>query len=267
MEQRGDSGSLAEGLTWLGHATVRIEIDGVAILTDPVLRSRIGPLRRSALPPDPRTWEGIDVAVISHLHHDHLDGASLRLLGPNIRLVVPAGAGRLVERLGFRAVTELAEGDTMSLGPLSITATHAAHSGFRPPVGPHASAIGYVIAGSRSVYFAGDTGLFPRMSALPPVDVALLPVGGWGPTLRGGHMDPQHAAEALRLIRPRLAVPVHWGTFWPIGLRGIRPRRFSGPGAEFAARAAHTAPAVDVCVLAPGGPVRAIGANASPPLA
>jgi L-ascorbate metabolism protein UlaG (beta-lactamase superfamily) len=252
MEHSGDS-SLADGLTWLGHATMRVEIDGVAILTDPVLRPGIGPVRRAALHPDPQTWEGIDLVVISHLHHDHLDVASLRLLGLDTPLVVPAGAGRFVERLGFRAVTELAEGDTMSFGPLSITATHAAHSGFRPFGGPKASALGYLIAGSHSVYFAGDTGLFPEMAALPPVDIALLPVGGWGPTLRGGHMDAESAVEALRLIRPRLAVPVHWGTFWPIGLRGIRPLRFSGPGAEFAARAAETTPEVDVRVLVPGG--------------
>jgi L-ascorbate metabolism protein UlaG (beta-lactamase superfamily) len=256
MQHSGDVSNLAEGITWLGHATVRVEIDGIAVLTDPVLRAGIGPVRRAALHPDPQTWEGIDLVVISHLHHDHLDVASLRLLGLDTPLVVPAGAGRFVERFGFRAVTELAEGDTMSFGPLSITATHAAHSGFRPLGGPKASALGYVIAGSHSVYFAGDTGLFPEMAALPPVDIALLPVGGWGPTLRGGHMDAESAVEALRLIRPRLAVPVHWGTFWPIGLWGIRPRRFSGPGAEFAARAAETTPEVDVRVLVPGGPVR-----------
>lgn len=252
LMERSDRSRLLDGLTWLGHATVRIEIDGVTILTDPVLRSGIGPIRRAASGPDPHSWEGIDLVVISHGHHDHLDIASLRLLGPHTSIVVPAGAGRFVERLGFRTVAELGEGDTMSFGPLSITAVHAAHSGFRPPTGGQAPALGYLIAGSHSVYFAGDTGLFPGMSGLAEVDVALLPVGGWGPTLRGGHMDPEDAAEALNLIRPRLAVPVHWGTFWPIGLRLVRPRRFSGPGAEFAARAARIAPEVDVHVLAPG---------------
>lgn len=260
MAHRDDFRRLAEGLTWLGHATVRIEVDGVTILTDPMLRAGIGPIRRAALGPEPQTWEGVDLVLISHLHRDHLDLASLRLLRPDTALVVPAGAGRFVERSGFNAVTELGEGETISFGPLSVAATHAAHSGLRTPGGLRAAALGYVITGSRSVYFAGDTGLFPGMGELPPIDVALLPVGGWGPTLRGGHMDPHHAARALQLIRPHLAVPVHWGTLWPIGLRRVRPHRFSDPGAEFAAHAARLAPDVDVRVLMPGGP-NLIGAS------
>lgn len=243
------------GLTWLGHATVRVEVDGVAILTDPVLRAGIGPLRRVASAPEPHTWERIDLVLISHLHRDHLDLPSLQLLHPETALVVPAGAGRLIERLGFSTVMEIEEGATVPFASLSITATHAAHSRHRTlGGGPRASALGYVIAGSQSVYFAGDTGFFPGMGELPSVDVALLPVGGWGPTLRGGHMDSHDAARALQLIRPRIAVPVHWGTLWPIGLRRVRPHRFSEPGGDFAAHAARLAPEVDVRVLVPGGP-------------
>ena len=73
--------------------------------------------------------------------------------------------------------------------------------------------------GGDTVYFAGDTDIFPGMADLASdLDLAILPIGGWGPTLRGGHMDPTTAASSLRLLRPRTAVAVHWGTLWPMGL-------------------------------------------------
>jgi L-ascorbate metabolism protein UlaG (beta-lactamase superfamily) len=199
-------------------------------------------------------WARIDVVLISHLHHDHLDLPSLRLLGPDVPIVVPQGAGSLLERAGFRAVEELIEGRQLSIRGVAVTAMHARHSGFRPPFGPRVSALGYLIEGTRTVYFAGDTGLFPAMAELAPLDVALLPVGGWGPTLRGGHLDPVDAVAALGLMRPRLAVPIHWGTFWPFGLGRVRRSRFAGPGADFEARARRLVPHTEVAVLAPGGP-------------
>ena len=79
-------------------------------------------------------------------------------------------------------------------------------------MGRPADALGYVIAGGgRRVYFAGDTELFEEMSELRPIDLALLPVWGWGPSLNPGHLDPAGAARALALLRPRVAVPIHWG--------------------------------------------------------
>ena len=74
----------------------------------------------------------------------------------------------------------------------------------------------------RSVYFAGDTDVFAGMAELAPVDVALLPIWGWGPTMGPGHMDPDRAAEAAALLEARLAIPIHWGTYYPVhlGLRG-----------------------------------------------
>jgi L-ascorbate metabolism protein UlaG (beta-lactamase superfamily) len=110
------------------------------------------------------------------------------------------------------------------------------------------------------VYFAGDTGLFPEMSHLGPIDSALLPVGGWGPWLRGGHLDHVRATEALRRIRPASALPIHWGTYWPMGMR--RSWRFTDPGARFAAEAEAVVPDVDVRVVQVGERVAvpAIGA-------
>ncbi|MEX2447060.1 MAG: MBL fold metallo-hydrolase [Dehalococcoidia bacterium] len=234
--------------TWYGHATVLLEVDGLRVLTDPLLRPRLGHLRRyatlPALPAAP------DVVVISHLHWDHLDLASLRLLGADTRLVVPRGAGALLHRAGFARVDEIGIGESLHLEGVRIEATPVAHSGFRPPFGPTVRAAGYLIEGSRRVYFAGDTALFPEMTALAAGDLALLPVGGWGPWLRGGHLDPDDAAEAARRIRPATALPVHWGTYWPAGVR--RNARFALPGVRFAEAASRTAPAVDVRVPPPG---------------
>lgn len=241
-------------ITFLGHSTVLVELGGVRILTDPVLFDRIGPLRRVVSSLDPRLYEAIDVAVVSHLHLDHFDVPSLRLLGRGVRLVCPAGAESLLRRLGFTDVIALRSGERVGHGPVEIVATHAAHGGFRPPFGPRAAAIGYVIEGAgERIYFAGDTDLFPGMADLGPIDTALIPVWGWGPRLGPGHLDPRRAAEAVGIIKPHVAVPIHWGTFWPLGLGRVRPGRLADPPLEFADRAAATNPAGVTVVIPPGG--------------
>jgi len=241
-------------LTFLGHSTVLIELGGLRILTDPVLFDRVGLLRRVVNPLDPGLYARIDVALLSHLHRDHFDLASLRLLGQGVRLLVPAGAGALMRREGFRQVDELPAGGALVVGSVSFTATHAAHGGFRPPFGPRAAAVGYLIEGGTArVYFAGDTDIFPGMADLAQgLDVALLPVWGWGPSLGPGHLDPRRAAEALRLLHPRYTMPIHWGTLWPFGLGRVRPGRLTDPPLEFAAHAAQVLPECTVLVTAPG---------------
>ena len=244
-------------LTFLGHSTVLVELEGLRILTDPVLFDRVTVLRRVAVALDPALYAGIDAVVVSHLHLDHFDLASLRRLGRDVHIVVPHGAAALVRRSGFTAVRELAPGETTKLGGVAITATPAAHGGYRPPFGPRAAAVGYLIGGARTrVYFAGDTDLFPEMAALgADLDVALLPVWGWGPTLGPGHLDPARAAAALRLLRPRYAVPIHWGTLWPFGLGRVKQGLLTRPPLEFAARAEGAHPAGRVMLTEPGKPV------------
>jgi L-ascorbate metabolism protein UlaG (beta-lactamase superfamily) len=236
---------------WLGHSTVLVEMDDVRILTDPVLRNRLGPIHRRV--PAYRTDLGtIDAVLISHLHHDHMDVPSLRKLDPDVRLVVPVGSGAMLSRLGFNRITELRAGAATSVGALRVAAVAAAHSGRRLPFGPSAPALGYVIDGSRSIYFAGDTDLFSGMARIRSgLDLALLPVGGWGPTLRGGHLNPERAAEALALLKPATAIPIHWGTFWPVGLDRPAPS-LHAPAARFHALASVSAPDVAVSVLRPG---------------
>lgn len=235
-------------VTWLGHATVLLELDGVRVLTDPVLRRRVGPLHNTT-PVDLAQVADVDVVLVSHVHRDHLDLPSLRALRPT-RVVVPVGAATLLDRR--HDVEELAVGHTTAVGPLSVTAVPALHHTTRNPYGRPLPAVGHVVHGSRSAYAAGDTAVFPEMTELTDgrLDLALLPVGGWGPSLGPGHMDPEQAAQALTLLRPRVAIPVHWGSLrLPVAWR-LRPDRYLLPGAEFAARAREVAPDVEVRVLA-----------------
>ena len=103
------------------------------------------------------------------------------------------------------------------------------------------------------MYFAGDTAVYPEMAGIAPgLDLALLPVGGWGPTLRGGHMDPIAAAEAVALLKPRIALAIHWGTLWPVGMMRIRRDRFEEPARRFQEEARRVAPLVSVPLLDPG---------------
>ena len=243
----------ATRITYVGHATVLVDMDGVKLLTDPLLRPRLMHLRR-AVKVDLRTLRGVDAALVSHLHFDHLDLPSLEKLGRELPVVVPHGAGGLLRRRGFRAVMEIGAGEELRIGHLTVEATRAVHDPGRMPFGVRADPLGFVIRGSRSVYFAGDTEVFEEMSSLGPVDVALLPIWGWGPALGGsGHMNPQEAAEAARLLAASIAIPIHWGTYFPVhlGLRRL-PEFIDAPATEFASHMAATAPETEVRVLRPG---------------
>jgi L-ascorbate metabolism protein UlaG (beta-lactamase superfamily) len=239
-------------IVFLGHATVLIELDGVCLLTDPLLRARVAHLRRQVPPVDRTLIRDLDAVLISHLHHDHLDLASLRMLGRGVPLLVPAGAGAWLCRQGFDTVSELAVGAEANVGALAVAAVRAHHDGRRLG-GPHAQAVGFLVRGRRAIYFAGDTERFPEMSSLSQrLDVALLPVGGWGPTLGPGHMDPLEAARAVGLLQPRLAIPIHWGTLLPIGLTRRHEARLGDPPRRFAEHVARLNPDVEVRILAPG---------------
>jgi L-ascorbate metabolism protein UlaG (beta-lactamase superfamily) len=237
-------------ITWVGHSTVLIELDGVRLLTDPVLRPRVTHLRRVGRV----AWDmlrDVDAVAVSHAHYDHLDPPSLRRLGRSVPLIVPRGAGRMVR--GFERVVELEEGEETRVGGLTVRATHAEHSGHRDFLGSPAAAVGFLFSGTSRLYFPGDTDLFPSMSSLArDLDVAFLPVAGWGSRVPRGHLDPARAAEALGLLRPRVAIPIHWGTYRMIGL-SRDPQALREPAESFARLAAELAPEVDVRVLPVGG--------------
>ena len=218
------------------------------LLTDPVLRTRVGYLRRAG--PAPEAPTDIDAVLVSHLHHDHLDVPSLRRLAGRPPLIAPHGSGPVLRRAGF-AASELRPGDSVDIDGVSVEAVRADHGSGRWPIGgASGDPLGFVVRSTPSIYFAGDTDLFAEMEDLTPLDVALLPVAGWGPRLGPGHMDVSRAARAVALLRPRVAIPIHWGTLHRRGMR--LGDWFSGPGDEFAAQVAAVAPGSEVRVLRPG---------------
>ena len=247
-------GSLMDSLTYIGHATALLRLDGVSILTDPMLRGGLGPLRRQTPPPDPEVPEIADLVLISHLHRDHLDLPSLGRVPTDTPVVVPRGSSNWVANAGAGNVHELGVGETISIGGVELTGVKAVHDGYRDlHSGAQIEPLGYLIRrGGRTAYFAGDTDLFREMADLDGVDLALLPIWGWGLSVGAGHLDPERAARALEMIRPRLAVPIHWGTFYPAGLRLLRPEPLTEPAVEFARLAAGLAPDVEVRVVQPG---------------
>jgi L-ascorbate metabolism protein UlaG (beta-lactamase superfamily) len=247
------TGTVTDRIVFVGHATVLIELEGVRLLTDPLLRGGVAHLRRLAPLVEESVFANPDSVLISHLHHDHLDLASLRRLGHNTPLIVPAGAGAWLRNRGFAATTELSVDESTRVGALTVTAVEARHDGRRLG-GPRADPLGYIVSGRRTVYFAGDTALYADMRNLSKssLDVALVPVSGWGPTLGPGHMGPLDAARAVGLMQPRLAIPVHWGTLLPVGLVRRHRTRLGEPPRLFAEHVARLAPNVEVRIVAPG---------------
>jgi L-ascorbate metabolism protein UlaG (beta-lactamase superfamily) len=248
-----DDGTSTDRIVFIGHSTVLIQLDGVRLLTDPLLRPGVAHLRRQSEPADRALAISADAVLISHLHRDHLDIASLRLLGGDTPLLVPTGAAAWLRRRGFANVTELGVGEVADVGNLVVRAVRARHDGSRHPGGLRAETVGYVVRGRRAIYFAGDTEVFEQMSELSPeLDVALLPIAGWGSRLGKGHMDPLDAARAVGLLKPHLAIPIHWGTLLPVGVARRRRTRLVDPPHLFARHVARIAPRTEVRILAPG---------------
>jgi L-ascorbate metabolism protein UlaG (beta-lactamase superfamily) len=245
----------ATKLTYVGHATVLIELAGARILTDPFLRSRLLHIRRRAQAPADEVRRDIDAVLLSHLHADHFDQASLRRLGRGIEVVVPRGAKSALSRRGFRNVAELDRGESRAIGKATVRATAAAHDGRRIPVGPAIDAAGYLIeGGGQRIFFAGDTAGVEGLGGLEGnLDVAMLPIAGWGPSLRAAdHLSPETAAQAAAALAPRIVVPIHWGTLLRVGLGKDREELLRGPVREFAEAIGRLAPEVELRILEPG---------------
>lgn len=244
-------------VTWWGHASATVDLGGVRIATDPLLSDRLLHLRRYAPSPSAAAYD-VDVVVISHLHHDHLHLPSLRRLPSDIPILVPSGGESLLAAIDHGRVRPVAPGDVVEVAGVAVSVLAATHAKSRGPssrvAGPP---LGFRLeAGGRSCWFPGDTELRDDMREVGRVDLALVPIGGWGPTLGDGHLDPGQGAEAVARVGADVAVPVHWGTFWPIGLRHVaranHQRLFVTPGERFVAALATAAPATRAVLAQPG---------------
>ncbi len=241
-------------ITYIGHASVLIEIDGVKVMTDPLLRPRVmRVLKRVAPEATEEQLTGVDLVLLSHAHHDHLDVGSLKMLDGMPEVALPAPARPVVESAGL-PTRLMSAGESFRVGEVEVEAVHADHDGRRMPWHRDGTALGYVVRGpSGSVYFAGDTDVFSGMSDFAGVDAAMLPVSGWGPRLPAGHMGPDEAIEAIGLIEPRVAIPIHWGTYERMAMRADPAR---GRRAErFVDQVAEGSPGVRAELLVPGSSI------------
>ncbi len=220
----------ASGLraTWIGHASVLLEVDGKRVLTDPVFSARcspfqwVGPERFAPPPIALQALPAIDVVVISHDHYDHLDMDTIIALAKRgTRFIVPLGIGAHLDRWGVAAeqITDLDWYEHASVGDLQLTATPARHYSGRGVLGGDSTLwASWVIAGpTNRVFFSGDTGYsaqFAKVGATyGPFDLTLIKVGASDPTWQQIHMSPEEAVRTHRDVRGKVLLPVHWGTF------------------------------------------------------
>lgn len=245
-------------LTWLGHSTVVLDLDGVRLVADPLLARHAGFLRRRGDQPERLDWHGADATLISHLHHDHAHLSSLRRLRDTPAYTSGANAEWL-QRKGIRAVP-LDEDEWAPIGArgeAEVRLTHAVHMHRPMPHRPNDANGHLVRSRSATVWIAGDTELFPEMADLVeiaggPIDLAIVPISGWAPRLSGGHMDHADAARACAITGARYAIPVHWGTLHVPAGKHLPRGWMDRPGLAFARDAARMAPDTEAVVLEPG---------------
>ena len=215
-------------LTWLGHATALLEIDGARVLTDPVWSERVSPSsllgpRRFFSPPLPmEDLPPLDAVVVSHDHYDHLDMATIRTLSARgATFYVPLGVGAHLEKWGVPSehVHELDWSESARVGPLTLTLTPARHFSGRTLKDRNRTLWGsWVLGGPRHrVFYSGDTGDFDGFRAIGdvygPFDATLMSAGAYSPAWPAVHMFPEELVQAHQDLRGGLLIPVHWGTF------------------------------------------------------
>ena len=233
-------------VTWVGHSTVLVELDGTRFLTDPLLRMRVAHLRRLQ-PVDAKALGGVDAVLVSHQHWDHLDVPSLRRLDPSVPVVAPRGAEPVLRRARRERVLTVGVGDEVELGGVAVRATPAEHAGGAAFARARLSATS---SGARCPSTSQGTPISSPEWATWARRPRARPVWGWGPTLGEGHLDPARAATAVSLLRARVAVPIHWGTYYPLHAR--RGAYLTDPPLEFRRAAAAAAPETRVEILQPG---------------
>ena len=220
-------------VTWVGHATTLIDVDGYRVLTDPLMTKRVAHLRRRRPEPAPETFD-VDLVLLSHVHVDHLHLPSLKRLRPTARVITPNGSAKLLRRAGFADVTEIVVGDRIDSGPVTVEVVPAVHKRGR---GPHSRISADPVGIHRQR--CRPSGLLPRRHRPLRRDGRLRrhrcgPAAdlGLGVHPRRGPSEPQRAATATSRIEPGLLVPIHWGTYAPEDGRRRLPRWFDTPPTE-----------------------------------
>jgi L-ascorbate metabolism protein UlaG (beta-lactamase superfamily) len=221
-------------LTWIGHSTFLINLEGTTILTDPVFSEKVGisllglatvGLNRFVPPAlTIRELPPIDLILVSHAHMDHYDIPSLRRLPRGVPTILARDTTEFMEGLGYSQVQEMDWGQTAEVDGVRIEAVPAKHWGRRYPWDRDRGYNGLLLQkGKRSILFAGDTGYTERLPAAlggRPLDVAMLPIGGYDPYI-ANHASPEQAWDLVHEMRARYLIPMHWRT-----LRMSRERPF-----------------------------------------
>jgi L-ascorbate metabolism protein UlaG (beta-lactamase superfamily) len=246
-------------VTWWGHSTVTTQWAQTRLLFDPVLGNSIAHLRRRRGPAPTARARDADAVVVSHLHADHCHLPSLRMLAPGTRVIGPAGLAAFLRRSNLRTLScqEVVAGEEVEVGDLLLRALFAEHDDRRAPMSRfRAPPLSFLVTDRRGdgspLWFGGDTALHEGIAKVAPVAVALVPVAGWGPGLGPGHLDAERAAEAVGLLSAGLAIPIHFGTFWPRGLGRVADDQFLGPERRFDEHCRQVTPHTTVSILSPG---------------
>jgi len=258
-------------VTWIGHSSLLIEIDGKRILTDPVWSDRVsftqimGPKRFFAptlaldeLPP-------LDAVIVSHDHYDHLDKKTIHFFaGSDIPFFTSCGVGKYLERYGIikNYITEMDWGDSVMLGhDCVITATPARHFSGRGILNRNATLwSSFVIKGhTHNIFFGADSGWFNGFKDIGdiygPFDLTMLEIGAYGQYWPDIHMGPDHASNAHLALKGKLMMPIHWGTF------NLAPHAWYEPVEDLIKMAAKKN--IQLFIPAPGMPEEVKGAHNS----
>jgi L-ascorbate metabolism protein UlaG (beta-lactamase superfamily) len=216
-------------VTWIGHSSVLIEIDGKRILTDPVWSDRVsfssffGPKRFFQPPLALDELPQLDAIIISHDHYDHLDKKTIKFFADkNIQFLCSLGVGKYLEKWGIdrSLINEMDWGDGVMLGSdCVVTATPARHFSGRGIIGRNETLwSSFVIKGNKhNIFFGADSGWFPGFEAIGnafgPFDLTMLEIGAYGKYWPDIHMGPNNATNAHLALKGNLMMPIHWGTF------------------------------------------------------